>query len=170
MKIRYLLLCLVVCASVLLCGCSSVRALPDYRERDFCATVRFKSEGEVVVAELVATCGEAGARLCSVTLLSPPALAGATLEECEEGIVMTVEGIRAVSVGAEEIFHTCSLLVAEGEWHPICKTEWNGLDVAYVEIGEGEGRCSAFCDQRTGVPIRIEREDWALTVERFLHT
>ncbi len=175
MKIRYIwrfcALCVMACLLVSACSCMALRSLPDHRERGFLATVRWESEGVTVCAELDAECREGeGARICRVTLSSPPALAGAILEECEDGIAMTLEGVRIVSAGADEIWQVCSLLVLDGAMHEVCDTEWQGLTVRYSEIGEGENVCGLFRDRKTGAPLRLEQGDRVMVVERFVHT
>ena len=175
MKIRYVrwlcALCVTVCLLLSACSCMALRTLPDHRERGFVASVRWESEGVTVCAEVEAACREGeGARICRVTLSTPPALAGAILEECEDGVAMTVEGVRVVSAGAAEIWRDCSLLVLDGEMREICDTEWQGLTVRYSEIGEGENLCGLFRDCKTGAPLRLEQGDRVMVVERFVHT
>lgn len=175
MKIRYVRwlcsLCVMVCLLLSACSCMPLRPLSDHRERGFLATVRWESEGVTVCAELDAECQEGErARLCRVTLSMPPALAGAILEECEDGVAMTVEGVRIVSAGAEKIWESCSLLVLDGVMREVCDTEWQGIAVRYSEIGEGENVCGLFRERKTGVPLRLERGERVMVVERFVHT
>ena len=122
-------------------------------------------------AAMEATCEEGGmAQLRCVTLIDPPAWKGATLAPSEKGIVMTVDGVGTVSAGAQRIWEMCRMLVAEGELQEVCDTEWQGMTVRYSEIVEKDGICGIFRDNKTGAPLRVEKGERALTVERFIHT
>ena len=175
MKIRHVrwlcALCVMACLSVSFCSCKPLRPLPDYRDRGFSATVRWESEGVTICAELETVVEEGDlAGLCRVTLSSPSSLAGAVLEKSEQGVAMTLEGVCIESPGADKIWKACALLTSDGEMDDVCDTEWQGLSVRYSEIGEGEDRCSLFRERKTGAPMRIEKGELVLVVERFLHT
>lgn len=170
MKILGVVLCACLCLS--LGGCVGVRALPDYRDTDFCATVRFESEGVTVYAEIEAVCAEVGGRatLRRVTLSEPSALSGAILEALEGRIAMRVEGVTAISAGAEAIWQTCRMVCAEGTLREVCDTELGDTRVRYSEIGEGDARVGVWRDIQTGLPIRFEQGARQVTVIRFVHT
>ena len=165
---KKLCLCLCLCMSMCLCGCTP--ALPDHRERSFCATVSFENEGTRVCAEVEGLAEDGGrARLVRVTLSAPSALAGAILTEREDGPILSLEGIETPAVGLSSIWQRCALLCAEGGMREVCDTEWEGRSVRYAEIGEGQGRVCLWRDPETGIPLRVAQGEHVLTVERFLH-
>jgi len=152
----------VLWIGLVLSACSAAPRVADYRRSGFRGEVAWENEGVQMVALAEVSAPVAGsARTVTLTLTSPPALAGVVLMGSADSAApvrvvcgeMTVEN---AELGT--LWEIMELLLPQGSFRSVCRTEEGliyGEIVPTKEEENGDVRYGLYLEPNSGAPRRI---------------
>ncbi len=170
MRILKIVLGIMLLAGIL-CGCDGrSTAIPDFREKDFRAEIRWSRDGMILCANLTVTSEkseENSRQKLRLEFLSPDSLSGLCVEETNGEIILSRNQMQISLPGAEGFLSVARLLTASGERTDKGDIERNGIMFRRMEIRNGSEVYEYELEKDTGIPKKISGDGTEAEIIRF---
>lgn len=161
-KLYIKLFLVLVVFPIALGGCASGALPTDYRNEPFRAQITWQTDS---VRLSTSVRWESSGRR-EMEILEPKEWMGLVLMEEGNKRMVRYGDVTMDGAGMEALFERMELLLPTGERRGVCKTEWKGETVMYVEI-EGETVVELYLEPESGIPRAIRRGDVTLEIQSF---